>query len=83
MKEPNDILIRITRNEDGSYSKDVAIAINDEAMLPEMERTAKVIRDVVTLIGTDGGLRALRTALRAVDAEGLARPSPHIKLLDS
>ena len=41
--QPNDILIRISRDDKGGYVREVAIAINDDSMLPEMERTADFI----------------------------------------
>lgn len=77
--EPNDILVRITRNKDGSFSRDMAIAINDETMLPEMERTAEFLGKCLEIFGrSDAGLEH-HAALRY--AEGLAQTSGRIKLL--
>lgn len=76
MKEPNDILIRITRNEDGSYSRDMALAINDESMIPEMERTAEFIGKCLEIFAKTDAAVEYHDALTY--AEGLARPKGRI-----
>lgn len=78
MEGPNDILIRITRNADGSYVREVAIALNDESMLPEMERTADFIGKCLEIFSkTDAGVE-YHQALSY--AEGLAKPKGRILL---
>lgn len=75
-KAPNDILIRITRNEDGTYSRDVAIAINDDSMLPEMERTADFIGKCLEILGKSDAEIEYSQAIQY--AEGLAGVKPRI-----
>ena len=78
MEAPNDILIRVTRNPDGSYSREVAIAINDETMLPEMERTAEYIGKCLEIFGKTDAAVEYPEALTY--AENLARPNGRILL---
>jgi len=43
MSQPNDLIIRVTRNDSGKYSHEVMIGLSDEAMLPELEKLAEYI----------------------------------------
>lgn len=77
MTEPNDILIRITRTEDG-FRRDVMIAVNDETLLPEMERTAAFLSKCLEIFASDAAV-GYHDAIQY--AERLA--APRIKLLNS
>lgn len=76
--EPNDILIRATRNADGSYSRGVAIAVNDESLLPEMQRTADFLGKCLDVFGRADAAVEYDAAIQY--AENLARPSGRILL---
>lgn len=81
MDQPNDILVRITRTPEGGFAREVAIAINDESMLPEMERTAEFIGKCLEIFSRSDAATEYPEAIKF--AENLARPNPRIKLLDS
>ena len=78
MDAPNDILIRVVRNEDGTYSREIAIAINDESMLPEMERTAKFLEKCMEMFSRSDASIEYSDAVSYAD--GLARPKGRILL---
>lgn len=79
--EPNDILIRITPKPEGGFERAIYLAVNDEAMVPEMEKTAEFLAECLKLLDrTESGLE-YQKALQYAD--NLARPSPRIKLLHS
>lgn len=80
MTEPNDILIRITKNDDGSYSRDIAIAINDDSMMPEMQRTADFIGKCLEVFGSTEAELEYHNAITF--ANKLAKPTTRIKLLN-
>ena len=78
---PNDILIRLTKTDDGRYVREVLLAVNDDSMIPEMERTAEFIGKCLVIFDRSDAGTEYPEALRY--AEGLARPNPRIKLLNS
>lgn len=78
MDAPNDILIRVTRNADGSYAREVAIALNDDSMLPEMERTAEFIGKCLAIFDKSDAATEYPEALQF--AENLARPKGRVLL---
>lgn len=76
---PNDILIRLTKTDDGRYVREILLAINDESMVPEMERTAEFLSKCLEIFDKSDAGTEYPEAIQF--AEGLARPSPRIKLL--
>lgn len=77
MTAPNDILIRLSYGEDGATSYETLILLNDEAILPEMEKLAAFLRQCLTVYGrnTDAGIE-YHDALAI--AESLAKPKGRI-----
>lgn len=53
MSQPNDLIIRVTRNDSGQCSHEVMIAINDDSMLPELEKLAEYINECLSLYGQE------------------------------
>lgn len=77
---PNDILIRLTKTDDGRYVREILLAVNDDAMVPEMERTADFLGKCLEIFDKSDAAAEYPEAIQF--AEGLARPRPRIKLLD-
>lgn len=78
---PNDILIRLTKTDDGRYVREVLLAVNDDSMVPEMERTAEFIGKCLEIFDKSDAAAEYPEAMQF--AENLAKPRPRIKLLDS
>jgi len=82
MGAPNDILIRCTLQADGSHSREIFVAINDESMLPEMERTAEYLGQCLEIYGRTVATTECASAQEY--AETLVKPAaPRVKLLNS
>lgn len=73
---PNDILIRIAKTDDGMFSREVFIAVNDESLVPEMKRTADYIGKCLEILGKSDAEIEYSQAIQY--AEGLAGVKPRI-----
>lgn len=78
---PNDILIRITKTADGGYSRETLLAVNDDALVPEMERTAKFLAKCLELFDKSDSEIEYHEALN--NTPDLAKLQGRIKLLNS
>lgn len=78
---PNDILIRITQAEDGTFSREILLAVNDDALVPEMERTAKFIGKCLEIFDKSDSEIEYHDILK--NTPDLAQLRGRIKLLDS
>lgn len=47
---PNDVIVRLTKSEDGLVSHEILLAVNDDAMIPEMEKVAEHIGNVLAIM---------------------------------
>lgn len=75
---PNDILIRLTKTDDGRYIREVLLAVNDDAMVPEMERTAEFLGKCLAIFDKSDTAAEYPEALQF--AENLARPKGRVLL---
>lgn len=48
--QPNDIIVRVHKAEDGKISYELFLAVNDEAMIPTMEKTAEHIGNMLLIM---------------------------------
>ena len=78
---PNDILIRLTKTDDGRTVREVLLLVNDDTMVPEMERHAEFLGKCLEIFDKSDAAEEYPEAMQF--AENLARPRPRIKLLDS
>lgn len=56
MSEPNDILIRFTKDANGKIVKAVEMGVNDDSLLPEMTKTADFITQCLAIQDSRLGL---------------------------
>lgn len=47
--KPNDIIISLTSQPDGKITYEIIIGVNDEAMLPELERAASFLHNCMAI----------------------------------
>ena len=47
---PNDVIVRLTKSPDGATSYQLFLAVNDESILPEMEKTAEFISNALLIM---------------------------------
>jgi len=79
---PNDILIRFTKNPEGKVEREMYLGVCDESLLPEMQKVSEFIRNCMTFYDTSD--TAIEYAEAIQHADNLVKPSaPRIKLLNS
>ena len=76
MSEPNDILIRFTKDANGKIVKAVEMGVNDDSLLPEMTKTADFITQCLAIQDKTDTEIEFNSALEV--ANKLAASSPRI-----
>ena len=76
--EPNDILIRFTKDESGKITKAVELGVNDDSMLLEMQRVSEFL--IRCLAVYDKGAAEVEFNEQLAFADKLAQSSPRILL---
>lgn len=78
MSEPNDILIRFTKDANGKIVKAVEMGVNDDSLLPEMTKTADFITQCLAIQDKTDTEIEFSQALQFAD--NLAKPAARILL---